>query len=469
MAAAESHMFEDSFCKMTIFDKVHAPQAIEYEHDTPCPKTYDPKKEGFSEQPLELKGPNGKMYTVPNWMPCEQKIRDYYADCKEMVDEHGDVNAKDLFLYLATRDLTLTEGWIQSRVYGLRGMYRDRKRLMDSIGRLHSLPSPPPDSISEANVILSNMGETIVEFQDELRHFRKHKDLLEQWVGALSGCFENIDSCVMEHSECHAKRPPSSNSASGSSSQQPTPSQSPVRTSSIALSERKQAIRFAKKRELEDQRRRAKELYAEREREAQEALEKERFRERLNLWCRRHRIEQKQKKEQAETAAAKRVREERLKTERAQRDALCVQSHFSSSSVCATTQPCASNARHRALTQAEKAHRDGFSNRCKEAISRDFYIRQDVERDGATERRRLETIQRVRDREMRRSKAEAVRTQARPQGAMIASIIEDALSQKPKQTKQTEIPMAKTVSVELGAGLGLGLYPGLPIVQGRGL
>lgn len=674
-------LLHDSSWKMTTFEKVPASrpeQAAAIAHRCRHPEL-DAKT-----LPLKLRGPNGKMYRVPDWMPYYEKIRDFYFDCREIVEENGEVATRESFLNLATRDLKVTESWITSRIEGLKEMYTERKRLMDAMKSFENVYSEVP---------LSEMEETISEFQDELRHFRKQKDLLRHWTAALDGRFGDLDGLHFQAKVEEAKHRVDEEEAKGKALPLPCPTAATTTSigralsgstdsssddiplamrnelphitatekkklfvtlfcewdkeenekqrtvfgkwepqdsnrlreitisgrdferqmeqngdcgvslfemaiyvtdmdiksvkamqckhkivltemelemrrkmrqpgdrevmctddllaSAIASAEagiqcagnqaaknvqhiksvlakmtvdeikatteesriivcrcqehqtnlyrrlddlrgrldeakrklctlkslqttwaKREAKRLARQREVEDQRRRAKELYAQREKEAQEARERAKGVERLNLWCRRHRIEQQKKKEQEEAAAAQRIREERLRVERAQRDAMRVQSQLSSPSACSQKQPCASNAHHRDLTREEKAHRDGFSNRCKEARTRDFDRRQDVERDAAAERRRFETVQKERDCIARRAKAEAVRTQACPQKATIASVIDNALSQK---TQKNDIPMAKTVSVELGAGLGLGLYPeldalalGVPIMQGE--
>ena len=675
----------------------------------------------LNQPPLKIQATNGKIYTIPNWLPYFEKIRDFYSDCEEIVNDHGEVEARESFLDLALRDLKVTETWIKSRVDGLKTMYVERKKLADS---MYATPETHHEGYT---ALLMERSEVICEFEDELRHFREQKYALQGWIDALNGRFGDLDGpdlalygqiyakiakqsgsfgskkveelndaereslaatmhkslsatmheCLgglddpsftakVEEAERRAKRaenvdgsPPAraapTNSPYDSDDDIPLSRRNPrpeardgdsfdlgdrifgkwdpeenknlrdmvlsgrnlektmqkygdygvslfelaiyvttedikrvkaaqnkhkivlvemelemrrkkrqpgdrevpctddLLASAIASAEagieclgnqaaknvqhikcvitkmtmdqvessvqeirallfrfeehdknlhlrldeqngllkeamrkvstlkssktkEKEAKRLSKKKEVDDQRRRAKELYEQREREAQDARERAKGVERLNLWCRRHRIEQQKKREQAEAAAAQRIREERLKAERAQRDAMRIQINepFTNRTEPFTnsqTQPNRSRTVHDFLTRAERAHRDGFSNRCKGARSRDFNLRQDVERDAAAERRRLETVQKEKDQGARRAKAEAVRTQTRPQGATIASVIDDALSQR---TKKNDIPMAKTVSVELGAGLGLGLYPeldalalGVPIVQGE--
>ena len=394
---------------------------------------------------IEIQGPNREgHYKIRGWMPYFEHMRDHYVDCAEIIEDFGEVAARESFAVVAVHDYRLTEMWIESRKRGLKDMYMEKKQLVDqSAGRVCDSTLMEAWANDGIYPTVEEIDEVISEFEDELMHFYKHRDAIKKWLDVLNTWLRgrvssNEDVLATLPLHVPVDRNVTELVAAFKADEQ-----------RAKREERQRAMRA----EVEEQRRRSKEAYAEREREAQAARERAKSVDRLHLWCRRHRIEQQAKKELFEASILRRAREEKLRAERAERAQRANARTAPSTSLGSIVD--AQRPDQSALTNEERAHRDGFSKRCKAARSRDFNQRQVAESDAAAERRRAGAVQRQRDIESQKSKNEAVRTHALPNKPTLASIIDVALSDQIERVKLNKLPSAQVVPVESASAIDM--------------
>ena len=430
--------------------------------------------EGSEDGSIEIPGPGPGakgLYQIPGWMPYFEKIRDYHADCVEIIEEYGEVAARESFAVVAVHDYRLTKAWIESRKKGLKDMYveilanRPQEKTMETVES--KLMNAWPDDMMEPT--REELSEVIDEFEDELRHFIKHEAALKKWLDALNAWLRFETKTMKKPSKKRAQKAQEGNNVIAE-----LPLHVPVHQTVPDLvnafkkdmaREREEEKQRAKHAELEEQRRKSREAYAKQEREVQEEREKAKGVDRLNLWCRRHRIEQQTKKELFEASILQRARGEKLRAERQERQERAqraIAQRAQSVHSAPTLNAHRPDRDRPVLTNEEKAHREGFANRCKPARSRDFDQRQVMEKDAAAERRRTNAIQKQKLFEAQKSKHEAMRTHSLPSKPTLSSIIDVALTDQVERTKIDALPVAHVVPFDSASDADLQV----PVVVG---